>query len=120
MHLAVSIVDSYISRKTSEIWGTRPCDGTRASAAESVGDGWDLHITHDLQMAAPVRERPFLILHLSVESYCSSSTLRATNTGFPVFGFFSTRPTTRIEMAELPLRSLRPVRPPSQLVTGVV
>ena len=54
------------------------------------------------------------------ESYCSSSTLRATNTGFPVFGFFSTRPTTRMEMAELPLRPLRPVRPPSQLVTGVV
>jgi hypothetical protein len=30
-------MESHISRKTTEIWGTRPCVGTRAYEAEFVG-----------------------------------------------------------------------------------
>ncbi len=55
-----------------------------------------------------------------VDGYFSSATLRATNNGWPFTGFFKTRPTTRRGIAELPLRSLSPVRPPRYTVSGVV
>src|SRR6266550_3549830 len=49
----------------------------------------------------------------------SSSTPRATNTGWPLIGSFSTRPTTRNEFVGLLLRSLRLFSPPPNRVNGV-
>src|SRR5207244_5794230 len=49
----------------------------------------------------------------------SSSTPRATNTGWPLIGSFSTTPTTRNGLVGLLLRSLRLFSPPPNRVNGV-
>lgn len=51
--------------------------------------------------------------------FSNISTLRATKTGWLLMGSFSTKPTTRKGIADVPLKLERPVKPPPNWVNGV-